>query len=83
MRRWYHGGMNRNRPLTAILAVASTALLVGIYFVAYFASADRSGDNRYFESRWQEVLFTPAMKIESVCVGRHIFTPGPAENPFE
>jgi hypothetical protein len=73
--------MERDRPLTSILAVAVTSIVVAIYFGVYFATTERAGVTRYYKSNWQRVLFTPAVKIESLFRREEIrFEDG--ENPF-
>jgi hypothetical protein len=58
--------MNGKRRLTAILAVVLTVLTLASYVGAYFATGERTGNRRLFESRWQQIFFAPASKVESL-----------------
>src|SRR5690349_6318852 len=69
-------GMKRKRLLTAILAVATAALVMVIYFAAYVTLSekiDQGNDHlRIFYAESQVTVFTPAAKTESLCVGHSV-----------
>ena len=68
--------MKRKRFLTAILAAASVILVMVIYFAAYVTlgkKIDQGNDHmRIFYAQWQVMVFTPAARIESLCVGHPV-----------